>query len=468
MEDIFNHDKFILLGGKGTGKTAFYRALREEDFFNRLQTRSQKHKVRYRIVDIVSLENDHEKNKYIDIATFNRSQIEDPEYFYKRFWHVYIRNAIRLDDHKTGFKSESGPEVRPIRNDSATAIYFRQSIYKEDLFNQIEEELYKIDVFLKKNDQYLIITFDQLDKVVKPVLWAEAVSPLIRFCITHNFERILPKLFLRRDLFNKLGNLTNKQSLEKRSINLEWTKEEMYSFFFKVIFANLEKEFFEYIKLIGSTDQVLAKKIEQKLHKKNSYNQLHPEQYLLKPLVQTFFQKNAGRFGETYDWIYKNLKNADGTISLRPFLDLIKYAIDKQYEKPDLNNGKYPILAHKCFTYDVRKKAVKRHFEDMANEEGNEILLTVINDIKDDKIPKKLKISPLPEDVFHKLMKTIIARHEELKNRSIIELEESLKLNGIISVRYSPGGIKEYTFAYLYKYYLGLLSPGKRRAKVRP
>jgi len=470
MEDIFNQDKFLLLGGKGTGKTAFYQALRQENFFQKLQRRVQKQNINYQVVHGISLAGDpeHERDRFINVdAQFPQSEINDPEYFYRRFWLAYFWNVIRLDDHKTNFKSNSKLEVKPIFDDQATATYLKKIVFEDALFNQIEDELYKIDRFLRTQNRYLMIIFDQLDKTVKPINWSKSISPLIRLCQTHNFARIRPKLFLRRDLFNKLGNLTNKESLENQAINLEWTQHELYAFFFKIIFSYSKKEFFDYMRLVETLSNVGIKKIEQTLHQINSYNQLPADYHLLKPLVDTFFGKYADKYGEMYDWIYRNLKNADGTISLRPFLDLIKYAIQKQLGRPELNKGDYPILYHKCFDADVRERAVDRHFKDLAEEEGNEALKIIISDIRNDRVPKELKISSLLQNDFEKLLKHIINQHEELKDNSLTNLEEILKLNGIIFVRHISGGRKKYSFAYLYKYYLGLGSPTKKSYQVK-
>ncbi len=473
MEDIFNHDKFLLLGGKGTGKTAFYQALREDFFSSHLRKRAQKQNINYQVINIISLENDtaRNKNKFIDSsASFPQSEITDPEYFYKRFWVVYIWNAIRLDDSKTGFKSKSNLEVKGIYNDDATTNYLKEYILDKDLFSEIENDLYDFDNFLKAKDFYVMIIFDRLDNVVKPNLWSNAVSPLIRYCRTNNFNRILPKLFVRRDLFSKIANLTNKESLEKQAINLEWQEDELFAFFFKVIFAHCQNEFFDYLSIIKSNDQEIIKKIKQKIDRKNSYNQLSPDKYLLKPLVESFFGKYAdtggtSRYGEMYDWIYRNLKNADSTISLRPFLDLIRYAIKKANES-GLNKDDFPILSPKCITKgEVRAKAVERHFKDLASEEGNEVLSLIINDIRNNKVSKRLKISSLFQKDFEKLMHEIIQQHKELQdtNTSFHDLEKMLTLNGIISVSYAKyQPYKKYTFAYLYHYYLGLRSPKRR------
>jgi len=472
MEDVFNQDKFLLLGGKGTGKTFFYQALREPSFFINLQKRSQKEHLKYKVINVISLPNESGvKNKFIDIAArFRLSEIKDEEFFYRRFWEVFIWNSIRLEDQYTGFASNLDFEVRPIYDDDTTARYLKNYMDDDGYFSKIEQELYDIDTYFKINDLYGLILFDQLDRMVKPNLWAKAIAPLIRYNQSMNFSRLFPKLFLRRDLFNKLGNLTNKESLKLQSIDLEWSKEELFAFFLKIVFAYSKQDFINYCYLVRMISNSKLKEINRRIDRINSYNQLPPEEYLIKPLVEIFFGKNAdveGKYGEMYDWIHRNLRNADGTISLRPFLDLVKYAIEKQYERPELNDTSCPILSRQCFNADVRAKAVERHFKDLADEEGNENLRIIMHDIKDDKVPKDLKQSSLIQDDFEKLLLSVIQRHEELKNENLIELEEALKLNGIIFVRHVAGGKKRYSFAYLYKYYLGLRTPKKRYSRFR-
>lgn len=462
MEDIFNQDKFILLGSKGTGKTALYQALRQDDFFDKLCEKSQKNNMAYKIVNIITLEGEN-GNKFFDIsANISQSDINDSDFFYTRFWKIYIWNAVRLDDLKTGFISPV--QVSPIKSDSVTARFFSEYIYQDEKFKIVENEMDAIDKYLKSSSQHLMITFDQLDKVVKPSLWSKAIAPLIKLCQNRNYDRIYPKLFLRKDLFHKIGNLTNKASLEKQAINLEWIREELFAFFFKTVFSRCRDSFVNYAKEREEIKKHQLQDILKKLRKRNCYNQLSADDYLLKPLVKVFFGGHAGKFGETYYWIYKNLKNADGTISLRPFLDMIKLAIEKQYDVPALNKEPFPLLSYKCLMHsEVREKAVKGHFEDLAGEEGNELLRMIINDIRDNKVPDCLKISPLMQQDFETLIKDIISRNQDtLKDVSLRDLEEALILNGIVFTRYVRGGKKQYTFAYLYKYYLGLRSPAKR------
>lgn len=93
----------------------------------------------------------------------------------------------------------------------------------------------------------MIITFDRLDNIVKPYLWNDVVSPLVKLSMRFPWDYIYPKLFLRRDLYDRLGNLTNKNSFNSRAINLEWSQNEIFSYFLKIVFNYAKTDFLKFI-----------------------------------------------------------------------------------------------------------------------------------------------------------------------------------------------------------------------------
>ena len=310
-----------------------------------------------------------------------------------------------------------------------------------------------------------MIIFDQLDRIVKPNDWATVISPLLNYIGSNSFQRIQAKLFIRRDLYDKLSNITNKNALDTKSISLEWTMEEVFSFFFKIVFSYAKEEFFELMKRYKEIDGERIKRIQDNIEKEKSLNQIKLDIYWIKSLVQTFFGKypnkndsNMRRYSETYDWFFNNLKDSNGTISLRPFLDLIKFSIDRSVKNTNQYHPK-PILG--AFFYDhaeVREKYVSRHFDDLSSEAGNEDFKSIIKYIKDSsKFPKEFKIREFKEEVFNKFLNHFIHSKElDLKSKTKADIEEILITNGVLSVSYIRGGKRKYSFAYLYKYYLGL------------
>lgn len=446
MEDIFNNNKFIILGNKGTGKTFLYEALKYPDIVERIQERAQKKGV-FEFFHVI----DKDSNKFFNTDLFDSNEDET---FYHRFWIVYIWNVVMLDSEKRlGYKSNI--KVYPILNNTVTKNRFIEIISSDELFIQIEEDLDSLDKFLKasKNDQKLIVIFDGLDHVVKPINWHYKIVPLINYWRYHSFSRISPKLFLRSDLFEKLSNITNVKELKNQAISIEWTQEELFGYFFKLILSVSKEEFLRYMSFtkVNSFEQI--KQIKQRAGKDN---QLPLEHYFLHPLVKSFFGQyasadNTPRFGESYDWFYRNLKNANNTISLRPFIDLINNAIE--FAKTD-DNSPYPILPAFYYVHgEARRTALGNHFTDIVSEQGNENLKVICNFIREKKSTQPIYLEVQKIEMINLLNEVITVN--KLDSVTVDELIYLLKVNGIISENFRSNGLS-YSFALLYKYYLGL------------
>lgn len=471
MRDLFSKDRFLVLGGKGTGKTLLYKTLSTNPKFLEFSKEMSGEKGDYKVINVISLplQKDSweppEQRKYLELTSFGSDNYTDGDFWFRRFWQVYTWNAIFLSLADLGIELTSSlqSEVQAIENDENTRQRFLKLINADDSIAIIESDLKKVDAELRQKNINLMLTYDQLDKVIKPNLWSKGVAPLISYWWSNPFSKIYPKLFVRRDLFKKLGNLTNKQSLTSVHIlNLEWNKEEIFGFLFKLVFAQSKEAFFKLMALYGVPGDTVSK--TRSAIDKN--NQVILDRKYLEPLVETF----CGKFVEisggypipTYDWFHKNLCNADGTISLRPFLDLIAYSIENYFEQTKgrghyvMNKYPSPILDYRYFTYGgVRKQAVERHFEDLVKEEGNKDLERIFSYIQLH-APANLRKSFLTTNELKILFEKVKETYPETEHASFDDLSNSLIDNGIIERIYKPGGAIVYAFALLYKYYLGL------------
>ena len=465
MKDMFNRDKFLVIGSKGTGKTFLYQALKQEELRNKLQER-YKLTDDYLFVNLISIHKDENSNRYLETTKFDIPNIKDTDYFFERFWVVYIWNALMLDENIKNSKYFSNEiPVEPITQEPATVQRFKKYISDEDTYSKIYGILKTLDIKLKEDDKNLIVLFEQLDYIVKPEYWPQAISPLINFWRSNPFSKILPKLFLRSDLFNKLTGVTNIQNLSIRAIDIEWTKKELFAYFFKLVIQNCKNEFYLLMYAhydYNNVDYILE--IESVVNSND--NQVPTDEKYLKPLVEVFFGKYANwddvlinsSFGESYDWFEKNLRDANDKISLRPFLNLIEKAIEIFLARNVNRKNPKSILSASFFADNsVREFAVQQHFEDLAKEKGNRALLKFYQYITVDG-PKHLKIPVFRRQEFSLFLNNIFTKYKGDHDMADVQKTDDLKYiltsNGIIKETDNTNrAYTNYVIPFLYRNY---------------
>jgi hypothetical protein len=452
MEDFFIPEKTLLLGDKGTGKTAFYKALQIEATFDLLVEKSQKKHLKYRVLNVTNYEIDN-----FELIGLKDEFIKN-ELYIKKFWIFYIWNAIAS---KESFTTELTHYT--VKYDKTSVITDITKIITDDqAFNAIESDLSKFNDELRRQDERLIITFDMLDNIVKPYLWNDIVSPLIKLSMKFSWENIYPKLFLRRDLYDRLGNLTNKNSFKSRVVDLEWSRNEIYSYFLKVIFTFSGDSFDSFLKT--RLNDSLVNEIRKKTRKVGARKQLPLDTHLIQPIINAFFgdskRKKNGKVSSAYEDLYRNIQSADSTVNLRPFLDLLKYAIEEQnaQEKEKQFRGQSVLGLAYCTSRNVRKQAVIQYLEDLWGEQGNELVKYFCEDFSTNKVKSTFKQSRLDEKLFENLLSDIRERHLSepvVAKSSISEFKQVLIANKIITP-YLVGNKNRYGFAYLYTNFFGV------------
>ena len=405
-------------------------------------------------------------SKMIDTIKFDSDDFSNgTDLFFERFWTVYIWDAIMLEKP---YGYETSLDVKAIKDDNATAEWFRQIIQSNEQVMKIEEDLSNLDKYLYHNNkEQIVIIFDDLDVIVKPHKWSERISPLINLCKKMSFNCISPKLFLRSDLYDKITNINNKNELENRTIDIEWNRQELFAYFFKLVLSNSKDRFFRIMQLYDYP-HIYTNKVKSNLTKAG--NQPPLDDYTLKHLCTVFFGKYADtkgspKFGESYDWFFLNLKNANGTISLRPFIDLLTISIREALKK---DKTEIPILSPLYYTNgQARSEAVENHFKDLASERGNEDLIPIFDYIRD-KASHRYKKEQLTQQEFFELLDLILDNCDLKDNHTKDQIIDFLTINGIIRskfIRLGNSVHKNYQFALLYKYYLGLQSRDRRKRR---
>jgi cellulose biosynthesis protein BcsQ len=457
-EVISKPNKFIISGFKGTGKTYLYKAFKNLSIKDELVRRAKQEDKKFVFIDVISISQVTGENyKKYAFENLKLTEIQDKAFYFKRLWTVYFWNSIMLESEELlGYQSSFKDEVKPITVFEDTNQRFNHIIENTDAFLKVEQDLRNLDAFLKSKDINLIILFDQLDKDIHPNNWRDIVSPLVKYWERNPFEHIFPKIFVRTDLFGRL-ELNNSLNIKKNNmVSIEWEREELYSYFLKLVLAKSRDAFLAILQASDVADDKLKSEINKVSEK---YNQIPLKRHLLEPLVSLVFGKEVRKgkifLGNSYEYFFFNFKNANDTISIRPFINLISYSCTEALSRnniPKYRNELPIISADFYLNNDFRDLAVEEHFSDLTNE-GNYELKFIFQYLRDNTEYKQQYLTATELQAF--LNGVLENFKDDLKSKNFKDLQELLEANGIIAEHIKPDG-RIYYFAMLYKFWLGL------------
>lgn len=467
MKDIFNFNKYILLGNKGTGKSYLFQALKNENIVLELKKQAQKTSLNTKFIHLVDKTSDY----FISSKFFEsyKKEIDEIGDFYSKFWKVYTWKTI-TEQIKIKEIINFNPvfsNISILKDDTQNAKNIIEFIQNIDNIIAIEKDLYEIDKQLNSKEIDLIAIYDNLDLMVEPYKWETEIASLINFWSFSSYKRIHSKLFLRSDLFKKIKGINNIQSLQNNTISIEWQKEEIFNYFFNLVKRLAKEDFIKVVeqfdfKILSNDDVSWLKEFKKKF---NSDKQSQFEEPVLRKLCWVFFGQypDIKAHGESYDWLYKNVMNADQTISIRPFIELLKLSIERFIN----DNNKFQMIEKGVLAYvyytnrEVRTNCVSQHFDDLVGENGNAPLKNIFEYIKGN---RDFQFFEFLQRDFHELLNNV--KKEYKLYESIKDLENLMEINGIIKIMPVGNNIK-YSFAFLYKYYLGLGNRNRKKGRKR-
>lgn len=483
MNELFEKSKFIIRGYKGTGKTYLYKALADpkaDNIARNIRDRANKqlakegrelldNRIDIHFVDVISIGSG---NKSFEFRRLNLNAIDNPNYYFTGVWLIHTWNSILLDPLFIDIRNSSklSNKIEDIRGFDALQRF--ESMINEGLsvFVEIEKDLKRINEFLEKNNTQLYVLYDQLDTKVEPNHWDKVVSPLINYWRDNwdVYSMIYPKIFVRTDLFRRITG-TNTEMLERNIIKIEWTIDEIFSYFFKLVLANEPDNFWEIMKrpgrnAVGEVGKWAGIVPEYKNEFMENNNQLKIlDRSHLTPLVNTFFgnrvyvksftKHNKIDLGYPYDYFKNTLSNADrDSISLRPFINTLDdNAVKKALAVLIPNRYVQSIISSDIYaSRQVRIEAASKYFEDLARDKFSEDLLSVRDFINSDK-GEAYRYKTLTEKQFYEMLNIIISNYKMTNVSTDEDLKTLLKANGIIVDKIGRGE-KVWRWAPMYSY----------------
>lgn len=473
MNLLFNSDYFIISGFKGTGKTLLYKVLSEDesvkDIRNQLYQIDSNNQRNYHFVNAIKLEGDNVFDFRAFYNTLSKKDVDLNEVF-RDFWILFTWYQIMLLAESIGFDSSLKHLVSDLaqKTKREKVLLFVDWVNDNSILIDIEKDLKNLNTYLAESaNTNLMVLFDHLDdttafQIDSTEKWAVFVSPLINFWLRNPYNRITSKIFLRTDLFQSLRG-TNTYILNNKTISIEWSRDEVYAYFFKIVLSIAKNEVFELMRKYRSYSDEKIEEIENSI---DGHNQIPTEKTLLEPLMITFFGKEVsvrrGKrklfFGTPYDFFYDNLRNANETISLRAFENYIARAVEQAWEERENDSAnlkdyqKSVIHRNHIEDGDIRNRVISDHFVDLTKEPYNKDLEKVRDYFRSHLPPVHIHRELTPKtDLLNDILKIIIEK--DGVEKSVEELRKLMEDNGII--------VKEknfYRYAKMYQYWLGLKS----------
>lgn len=471
MKELFDPQKFLIQGYKGTGKTYLYKALANNEIASNIQKWAAKDKKDKDILEPIFVNILPADESALVFADIRYSSVDEPEYYFNAFWQIYTWNKLLLCSEFSSIKEQSElcDYVKPLEG----AIYAKEALVRIDKLIEkgvstliaIEKDILKINELLVQTGKRLFVLYDRLDTCINPLRWDKAVSPLINYWWNNceSFSNISPKIFVRTDLFRLIEG-TNTGRLETSIIHIEWTIGEVFGFFFKLIFSdkNASEAYWAIAKKVSINESYIKK--NKKRFENFPKNQFKPlGRAEMDPIIKVFFGNSVkvgtASLGTPWEYFEKEMANADNTaISLRPFINTLDAnAVDKALARTEkyVRNG---IISPEIYASKaVRDEATEKYFADLTQDAFSKDLARFKEVIRTS-IGEPYRFKSLSESQFEKLIELTFSRISESEVvKSTDDLKRLIFANGIMARKVTTKGCF-YRFAPIYWYSWGLVN----------
>jgi MinD-like ATPase involved in chromosome partitioning or flagellar assembly len=348
---IFDNNKFLVIGPKGSGKTALYSVLKYPEYARALA----------KYVDVSS--RDIDKTEWIVGLGIGKefplsdnfeviAETKDIR-FYRKYWQCLIVKVL---------KKYIKEYIKDIPEVITNIIESRYSLFSDIINNNrnlseiILDILHNLDQKLEENDKLIIITYDYLDVTLTKKYRGDMIAALISLWFENipRLDRIKAKIFLREDIFKfeVKDGVTDKAKLNNYTANIGWTYEYLLAMVWKRIVENSRN-------LAGVFERSLSKE-GYSLPKYDEYIGFVPlpnsitNKIILKKLIGEKMGK--GNKAYTYNWIFYRLADTNDKIKPRSILKLFSMAAKNELADIPKNDGtNYSIIRPKSLENSIQQ-----------------------------------------------------------------------------------------------------------------
>lgn len=428
---------FLILGGRGAGKTELFRLLALSSG-------------REALVDSLKIRTLPELNKTTWIAGFGKTrQVEKffpaPEDIeqqmqnkthleWRSFWMGMLLGVMlkQKDFAQNSFVSQ---EIQDI-DTSLHGILCNQFPLLSRWYPLVTQNreilnflLDKLDERLMETDEWLFIIYDELDRIVPSYqMLSSPIRELLAFWLdrSRRWHRIKAKIFLRTDLFGEdFLSFPDASKLKGHQVSLEWKHRWLYQLLVKRL-ANAGDEMNSYLQKIPN----LITHYQSNLGWMPSLG----DETLFETLIETMIRKYMGatpRKGFTYRWIPNHLQDAGGRIAPRSFLKLFALASQSRLTLSIFEGfGDNQILSPSDLQGSLMETS-KERIKELTDEEYP-WLLSLKPQLETLTVP--IEASQFLENVLEPILQNQTQQHKPPAN-TLVALLQLLRQLGIVEIR---------------------------------
>lgn len=353
---IFDKNKFLVTGSKGSGKTALFSVLKHEIYAKELAKYVNEPIENVNsTIWITGLDIQHtfpSKDNFNSIASFKDLNL------FRVYWQCLLIRVLNKKITECGiFVDLDISEILECKLSLLYEIIKRQPRLGE----KISDLLSDLDIELEKKHEIVIVTYDALDSLLEKSFRGNMIAALIGMWFDYlpRFNYIRSKIFLREDIFRFeiADGVTDKVKLKNYTATLGWE--------YDYLLAMVWKRVVQY-------DSTVSDYINQIL-KKNGYSLPFysdligyvpiPNSEINREIINQLIGEKMGKGNKayTYNWIKYRLSDTNDNIVPRSIIKLFSVAAQQELESGEnLNIKSDNIIKPKSLQYSIEEVSKDR------------------------------------------------------------------------------------------------------------
>lgn len=329
-------NRFLVLGGRGSGKTKVFRTLTTPSGFQKI-IGDEPHLFALRAENCDCIVGYDLDNRFPlqDILDAYAEEGKAKAYWAGSLLIVLLNKSSLGSSLRVIMQQQMGVEnaerffrMGSLKKPSTWVPYLMENpeLWGSVLDNFNEE--------LEAKDRWVIVAYDSLDRITNRY---SGLFPFIRDLLSFwlaqskRWQRLRCKIFLRNDLYqSKLLNFMDASKLSNNTIHLEWTTSALYQLLVKRIANSGSKVALRYLQLIPGLIHDQKDAVLGYLPTTN--------QSLLKLFINQLigpYMGNSPKKGQSYSWVPNHLQDANGSLAPRSFIKCFALASQAMLDRVD-------------------------------------------------------------------------------------------------------------------------------------